>query len=233
MNNLAIIPARSGSKGLPHKNIKPLDGIPLCAYSIRAAVESGLFSEIHFSTDSREYADIAREYGASVPFLRDALLATDTASSWDVIKAVISVYEKQGLFFDTVTLLQPTTPFRTAEDIRAAFDLLEKKQANAIVSVTDPEHSPVLTAPLPPDGDMSIYHERFKHLVPRQKLEKCYSLNGAIYLVKIPYLLSCADIYEKACYAYYMPRERSFDIDTQIDFDWCEFVLNKKKQLSK
>ena len=232
MKILAVIPARSGSKGLKDKNIKELCGLPLCAYTINAAKDSGVFSEIHFSTDSQKYADIALRYGASVPFLRDEILATDTASSWDVIKAVVMNYKKLGQEFDAVMLLQPTVPFRSAEDIRNAVELMEKKGANAIVSVTEPEHAPVLNAPLPEDGDMAIYHERFSKLVARQKLEKQYAINGAIYLSKIPHLFESADIYQYRCYAYFMPRERSFDIDTQLDFDWCEFMLNRKKNFS-
>lgn len=227
MKILAIIPARSGSKGLKDKNIKPLNGIPLCAYSIKAAVASGVFDEIHFSTDSQLYAEIACSYGASVPFLRCSELSTDTASSWAVVEAVIKEYARLGRNFDAMMLLQPTVPLRSAEDIVAAVDLLKAKNANAIVSVTDPDHSPLLCAPLPESGLMDIYHERFSKLVARQKMEKSYILNGAIYLAKIPYVLNAGDIYEDRCYAYHMPRERSFDIDTQEDFDWCEYRLQK------
>jgi CMP-N,N'-diacetyllegionaminic acid synthase len=227
MKILAVITARSGSKGLKDKNIKELCGLPLCAYSINAAKDSGIFSEIHFSTDSQEYADIAMRYGASVPFLRDAILATDTASSWDVIKAVITNYRKNGQDFDAVMLLQPTVPFRSAEDIRNAVSLMTEKKANAIVSVTDPAHSPLWCSPLPEDGNMEVFHERFRFLTARQKLEKHFALNGAIYLVRIPYLFSCNDIYEEKCYSYYMPPERSFDIDSQLDFDWCEYWMTR------
>ncbi len=230
MKILAIIPARSGSKGLKDKNIKPLCGIPLCVYSINAAIESGIFDEIHFSTDSQKYADIAMQYGAEVPFLRDAALASDTASSWDMVKAVIENYRKAGRDFDAVMLLQPTVPFRTAEDIRQALALFKEKNANAVVSVTDPEHSPLWCAPLPADGNMKIFHERSQNLKARQTLERHYMLNGAIYLVDIKYLMSCSDIFEEGCYSYHMPRERSADIDTQEDFDWCEYHLKRSKE---
>lgn len=227
MKILAIIPARSGSKGLKDKNIKPLCGLPLCAYTIRAAKESGIFAEIHFSTDSEKYAAIAREHGASVPFLRDSELASDTASSWDVVKAVLDRYDAMGMSFDAVALLQPTVPFRSADDLRSALKILEQKKANAVVSVTDPEHSPLWSVTLPEDGNMSAFHERFNSLTARQKLDKYYSLNGAIYLAKVPYLRTCHDIYEARCYAYFMPRDRSFDIDDQLDFDICEFMMSR------
>lgn len=227
MKILAIIPARSGSKGLPDKNIMNLCGTPLCAYTINAALKSEVFSEIHFSTDSRKYADIAKKYGASVPFLRNEELASDTASSWDVVKSVISKYADMQKKFDAVMLLQPTVPFRSAEDICNAVKLLQQKDANAIVSVTMPAHSAFWSAELPEDADMHVFHERMKYLVARQKLPQQYILNGAIYLAKIPYLLASSDIYENKCYAYFMPRERSLDIDSQLDFDMCEFLMKR------
>jgi len=229
MRILAIVPARSGSKGLKDKNIKPLCGKPLCAYTLEAAAESGIFSEIHFSTDSEKYAKIGKQYGASVPFLRDAELATDGASSWDVVKAVIRRYQSVGQEFDAVMLLQPTVPFRSADDIRNALQLMEEKNANAVVSVTEPAHSPFWCAELPDDGNMRIYHEKMQFLVGRQKLPKQVILNGAIYLAKVNYLLKAEDIYEERCYSYFMSADRSVDIDHQQDFDFCEF-LGKKTQ---
>lgn len=126
MKNLAIIPARSGSKGLKDKNIKLLNGKPLLAYSVEAAKNSEIFEEIHVSTDTILYADIAIEYGASVPFLRSGKNSTDTASSWDVVRETISKYEEMGRVFDTVTLLQPTTPLRTADNIKEAYEILQR-----------------------------------------------------------------------------------------------------------
>lgn len=227
MKYLAIIPARSGSKGLKDKNILPLGGIPLSAWTIKAARESRVFDEIHFSTDAEKYAEIAKEYGASVPFLRDAELATDNADSWSVVKFVVKKYCTMGRSFDAVMILQPTVPFRSAEDIREAVRLLEEKNAQAIVSVTEPEHSPYWCAELPPDGNMRIYHEKIQYLVGRQRLPKQYILNGAIYLTRIDHLMNTQSIYECGCYAYHMPRERSADIDTREDLEWCDFCIKK------
>ncbi|MBQ7209004.1 MAG: acylneuraminate cytidylyltransferase family protein [Lentisphaeria bacterium] len=229
MKYLAVITARSGSKGLRDKNILPLGGIPLSAWTIRAALESGVFDEVHFSTDSEKYAAIAREYGASVPFLRDAELATDGADTWDVVKATIGKYRAAGKNFDAFMLLQPTVPFRNADDIREAVRMLEEKNAKAVVSVTEPEHSPFWCAELPPDGDMRVYHEKIQYLIGRQKLPQQWILNGAIYLVRVDHLLNARSIYESGCYAYKMPRERSFDIDDRLDFDICEFLATKRQ----
>ena len=118
MHNLAVITARSGSKGLKDKNIKLLGDRPLLAYSIEAAKDSGMFEKIFVSTDSELYAETARQYGADVPFLRARSIAGDNASSWDAVREAVQGYEKLGQRFDTVTLLQPTSPLRRAEDIR-------------------------------------------------------------------------------------------------------------------
>ena len=121
MKNIAIIPARSGSKGLKDKNIRNLNGRPLLAWTIEAAVRSGEFDEIMVSTDSEAYAEIARRYGADVPFLRSPATATDTASSWDTVAEVLENCRERGSTFDTFCLLQPTSPLRNAEDIRNAY----------------------------------------------------------------------------------------------------------------
>lgn len=117
MKNIAVITARSGSKALVDKNIKLLAGKPLLAYTIEAAKESGCFDTIMVSTDSEKYAVIARDYGAQVPFLRSEATSSDTAGSWDVVREVICQYKELGEVFDSVCLLQPTSPLRTAEDI--------------------------------------------------------------------------------------------------------------------
>ncbi len=228
MKYLAVIPARSGSKGLKNKNILPLGGIPLAAWTIRAALDAKVFSEVHFSTDSTKYADIAVEYGASAPFLRPDELASDAADSWSVVKFVLNKYHELGKDFDAVMILQPTVPFRSADDIRNAVRLLEERGAEAVVSVTEADHAVYWSAELPPDGDMRIFHERIQYIVQRQKLPKQYLLNGAIYLTKVDHLFNSTDIYERGCLAYVMPKERSRDIDTLEDLEWCEFLLTRR-----
>ena len=123
MRNLAVIPARSGSKGLKNKNIRMFAGKPLMAYTIESAINSNQFECVHVSTDSLKYADIARQYGADVPFLRSEKLSTDEAGTWDTVRFVINEYLRLGNEFDTVTVLQPTSPLRTAGDIIAAFQI--------------------------------------------------------------------------------------------------------------
>ena len=137
MRNIAVIAARSGSKGLKDKNIKLLNGKPLMAYSIEAAKMSGCFDCIHVSTDSEEYARIAKEYGAEVPFLRDEELASDSADCWDAVRAVLHKYEQRGKYFERVMLLQPTSPLRNAEDIQNSFSLMRQKKSEAVIGVCE------------------------------------------------------------------------------------------------
>lgn len=228
MKNIAIIPARSGSKGLKDKNIKLMNGKPLLVYSIEAAVKSGIFDCVHVSTDSDSYAEIGRKYGADIPFLRSDEMATDSANSWDVVLEVIQKYKDLGQTYDMVTLLQPTSPLRDKEDIKSAYMEYKEKKAQAIVSVCEMEHSPLWSNVLP--GDLSM--EGFvKHQAnrQRQKLDKYYRINGAIYMVSVPFLQEEINIYRQGCYAYVMDSRKSIDIDTQLDFDIAEYLVIKKQ----
>lgn len=227
MKNLAIIPARSGSKGLKNKNILPMNGKPLLAYSIEAAFSSGCFDVVHVSTDSEKYANIARRYHADIPFLRSAETAADNVSSWDAVLEVLENYESLGKFFDTVALLQPTSPLRTPDDIRCAYRLMVERQAETVISVCEVDHSPLWCNTLPEDGCMNGF------VLPendglRQTLKPYYRINGALYLMQVPVLQAQRGVvYNSNCYAYTMPRERSVDIDEKLDFLIAETLLRQ------
>lgn len=225
MNNLAIIPARSGSKGLKDKNIKELNGLPLLAYSIQAALKSGEFSHVMVSTDSQLYADIALAHGAQVPFLRAEETANDAASSWDVVKEVLLKYRQMGITFDTVTLLQPTSPLRTVQDIQQAYDLFRVRNATSVVAVCEMEHSPLWSNTLPENLSMDGFLSNATNR-QRQQLNTYYRINGAIYIVDVKHFLAGKDIYGPGSFAYVMPAQRSIDIDTALDFLIAEAVLN-------
>ncbi len=228
MTSIAIIPARSGSKGLPDKNIKLLHDKPLLAYSIEAAEKSGLFDCIHVSTDSERYEQIAREYGADVPFLRNEELSGDTAGSWDVVRWVLRQYAARGQRFDMVTLLQPTSPLREAEDIKQAYHLLEEKAADAVVSVCEMDHSPLWSNTLPEDGSMDGFLDQVAD-AGRQQLPTYYRINGAIYMLRTALLAEGAPgLYREGTYAYVMPKERSVDIDDALDFAIAETILKMR-----
>ena len=226
MRNLAIIPARSGSKGLPDKNIKELNGKPLMAYSIEAANKSGCFTEVMVSTDSEKYAQIARKYGANVPFLRGAATASDQANSWDMVEEVLLKYVEMGEHFDTFCLLQPTSPLRTAQDIIDAYTLYEEKADFAVVSVCEAEHSPLWYGTLPADSSLTEFLKQ-EGMKRRQDGERFYRLNGAIYIANIERFKYDRFFYKEGSYAYIMPQDRSVDIDTEIDLKLAEIILRE------
>ena len=225
MKNLAIIPARSGSKGIKDKNIKDLCGKPLMAYTIEAALESGEFEEVMVSTDSEKYAEIARACGAQVPFLRSNVTATDTASSWDMVQEVLDNYREMGKEFDSFCLLQPTSPLRSAEDIKKAYELYRKKADLAVVSVCEAEHSPLWCGHLPKNGELVDFIDK-NSMKQRQEGSKFYRLNGAIYIINTERFKDERFFYQKGGFAYIMPQNRSVDIDTDIDFKLAKILLD-------
>lgn len=227
MNSLAIIPARSGSKGLPGKNIRILNGKPLLAYTIEAAHNSGVFDEIMVSTDSLEYAQIAVEYGAAVPFMRSEKNADDHAGSWSVVNEVLEKYEEMGKRFNNFCLLQPTSPLREDEDIRNAYECFQRRNAVAVVSVCECEHSPLWCNVLNENMEMDHFIDRDIG-GQRQKLRKFYRINGAIYISDVVEFKKDPFLYKKGCYAYVMSNERSVDIDSMLDLRLAELLMISK-----
>lgn len=224
VKRLAIIPVRSGSKGLPNKNILPLAGKPLMHWTIEAALASGVFSEVFVSTDSQLYAEIAEQAGVSVPILRPEHLATDQASTIDVVLDVLNYFSARGKKFDEVAVLQATSPLRTAQDIQQAVSLMTERQAPSVISVAPAEHPPLWTQPLAEDLCMSSFAEAIRDQ-PRQALGKFYRLNGAIYLAKAEFLRTQKTFLTPETVAFVMEMRRSVDIDTEMDFLWAEFIL--------
>ena len=224
MRNIAIIPARSGSKGLKDKNIKLLNGKPMMAYSIEAAKKSGIFDCVHVSTDSGEYARIAREFGADVPFLRSDELSSDTAGSWDVVRWTMEQYAMLGREFDCVTLLQPTSPLRDSDDMCKAFRIFDEKQADSVISVCETEHSPAICNTLGESGSMCGFIDETA-VGRRQDLGTYYRLNGAIYIQKTENLMNRKKLYGEKSYAYIMDKIHSIDIDDAFDFFLAETAM--------
>lgn len=219
MKCIAIIPARSGSKGLPDKNILELNGNPLISYTIKAALESNRFSEVMVSTDSEKYAKIAKDYGANVPFLRSDEMSNDSASSWDTVREVLNGYKELGKTFDYVALLQPTSPLRDAEDIDLLFNVFEEKNANNAVTVTEVDHPVQWCFELGENNLMDKMAASPYSYMRRQELKPYYRENGAIYLVDAYKIMNPSyNFYADECVAYIMPREKSIDIDSKIDF---------------
>lgn len=227
MKILAIIPARSGSKGLKDKNIKLLNGKPLMAYTIEAALDSKCFDKTVVSTDSEEYAKIAEEYGAEIPFLRSGQLAEDETSTNDVIIDLLKELEKRGEKYDNFMILQPTSPLRTSEDIKKSVDLMNEKSANAVVSLCEVDHSPLYVGQVLDNLKIDGFIKK-DFSSRRQDQPNYYRLNGAIYLVNIDYFMKYQDFYRDKCYAYIMDRRRSVDIDDVYDFKLAELIIRKE-----
>ena len=228
MSTLGVITARSGSKGIKDKNIRKLNNKPLIAYTIESALKSQYIDEVMVSTDSDIYAAIAKDYGANVPFLRSDKNSTDTAKSIDVVFEILNEYEKRKQLFDSVVILQPTSPLRTYKNIDAAFKLFYEKEADSVVSVCECEHSPLLSNTLPADLNLFEFIKKTNNL-RRQDLEKFYRLNGAIYISKVSILRDIQSFYGEKSYAYIMGQRESIDIDTELDFEYAEFLMKNSK----
>lgn len=225
MEILYIIPARGGSKGLTGKNIRLLGNKPLIAYSIEAAVNSIFKGTVIVSTDDEEIASVGKKYGATVPFIRPNELATDAASTMDVVFHAINFYKQQHVFFDLIVVLQPTSPLRTSTDIDQAISLMKEKNVAAVVSVCESEHHPLWTNILPADGSMKNFIREEVKGKNRQQLPVNFRLNGALYISKSEALEIYKGFIHEKTIAYIMPTDRSVDIDHEIDFKLAELLL--------
>lgn len=230
MRALAIIPARSGSKGLKDKNIIDVCGRPLMDYTIRAALQSTCFDVVMVSTNSNKYARIARSCGADVPFMRSESMSCDTAGTWDAVREVLLNYGDIGEKFDYVAVLQPTSPLRSAEDIQGCFAMLKETNIHNVVTVTETAHPVQWCFPLAASRSLDEYAKSPCSLMRRQDLEKHYQENGAIYLVDADKITEPRyNLYQDHCFAYIMPRERSIDIDEEIDLIILRAIMRAKK----
>ncbi|KAA1162034.1 acylneuraminate cytidylyltransferase family protein [Pseudoalteromonas fuliginea] len=221
---LAIIPARGGSKRLPQKNILPINGKPLIVWSIEATKNSKYIDSIFVSTDDENVALIAEECGLNIPELRPAELASDEASTEEMLLYTLN---KFGRGYDIVILLQPTSPLRTFIDIDAAIDTFIQKKAFSVVSVTPCEHSPLWSNKLPADCNMGSFIKQ-EALKRSQELGEFYRLNGAIYIFDTKKLKEYGKIiYSESSFAFVMDNLNSIDIDTKLDFEIAEVLLKK------
>lgn len=218
---LAIITARGGSKRLPGKNILDLNGKPLIAWTIEAAKKSLYIDKLIVSTDDNKIANISKQYGAEVPFLRPDELSSDTTISIDVVFHAIKFFKEKNIRFKYILLLQPTSPLRISEDIDNAFKMIDDN-TKAIVSVCETEHSPLWSNTLPENLSMKDF------IIPEiknkrsQDLPKYYRLNGAIYIAEVDYLIKHNEFFGINTKAFIMPQERSVDIDNEVDFKLCD-----------
>lgn len=220
MSIVAIITARSKSKRIPFKNIKEFCGKPIMAYSIEAALSSKIFDEVMISTDSEEFAAVAKEYGASVPFLRSKETSNDYATTADVLIEVVEDYKKNGRDFDEICCIYPTAPFVTAQRLSEAVGEMRRRQADCIMTV--------VRYAFPPQRGFMIRANKISFQYPEyertrsQDLEPIYHDCGQFYIIKTEALLKYKSLIVPNTIPYIMPSEEVQDIDTMSDWEIAE-----------
>lgn len=226
---LGVITARGGSKGVPRKNIRDLGGKPLIAWTIEAAKASQRLTRTVVSTDDEEIIRVAKEWGGDVPFLRPAELATDTAKSIPVIQHALTwLKENEGQDYDAVLILQPTSPFRTTEDIENAIRLLEETGADSVMGMKEViDGSLAKLKILDEQGRiLPALEDEGKSSAQRTEGKKLYRRNCAIYLTRVPFIMQ-GDLFGQDSRAYLMPEERSLDINTPLDYAFAQFLASR------
>lgn len=227
---LAVVTARAGSKRVPNKNIRIMSGKPLLAWTIEAALECE--SQLHsliLSTDDEKIAAIGRKYGASVPFLRPQHLAQDTSTSLAVLQHATAFIEaRDGIRMDWIMTLQPTSPLRTAEDIRTSIASADQRHCDSVVAVTEMAVHPIYAKSIDEHGYLkSLVLDEPEGLRRQDVSSYAYQRNGAIYLTHRDILMN-GSIFGARIRAYIMPAERSVDIDTELDFQFAQFLLERQ-----
>lgn len=225
---IVIIPARGGSKGLPGKNIKLLNGKPLIAHTIEYALKSKCIDRVIVTTDSKEIANVAIGFGAEVPFIRPAELATDTALAPDVYMHCIDFLQrKEDIQIEKFMVLLPTSPLRTSIDIDSAYEHFKEKNATTLVSVCEAEIPPSWYFSMDKDEKLANSCLEFNQvkLANRQNNNKYYVPNGAIYILDKNLLIKERTYYCENTIGFLMDREKSVDIDTALDFRLAELLL--------
>jgi N-acylneuraminate cytidylyltransferase/CMP-N,N'-diacetyllegionaminic acid synthase len=225
---LGIITARGGSKGIPGKNIKELGGKPLIAYTIEAANKSNYLTRTIVSTDYKEIAEVSKKYGADVPFLRPAELAQDKSTSMEVVQHALNwLKENEGEEYDYLMILQPTSPFRTAEDIDECIKKIVDTGADSVMSMVElVDFSLKKLKRIENDLILPLVEDEGKQSSRRQDLDKLYKRNCAIYLTKTDLIMK-GDLFGQVSRPYLMPEERSVDINKPVDFELAEFLIER------
>lgn len=226
MKPIVIIPARGGSKGIPGKNIKPLNGKPLIHYTTEAAREVFPDNIILVSTDSIEIKRIVEETGLQVPFLRPSELSTDTSSSYDVLLHAAEFAKKEGIDFDTVVLLQPTSPLRTSKHISEALSIYNDA-LDMVVSVKESEENPYYSL-FEENQEGILQPSKPSNFTRRQDCPPVYSYNGAIYVINYESLKKQPLHKFTRIAKYLMPGINSLDLDTELDWKFMEFLMESK-----
>jgi CMP-N,N'-diacetyllegionaminic acid synthase len=224
---LAIIPARGGSKGVPRKNVRELNGKPLIGYTIEAAKKSNKVSRVVVTTEDIEIATVSREYKAEVPYLRPDELSQDNSPTMECVLHMLNYLEKtEGYVSDYVLLLQCTSPLRNHSHINEAIDKLLNSDYDSIVSVCEAEVNPYWANIF--EGDkLKYFIEEGRKITRRQELPNVYRMNGAIYLIKTEVLKKQKTFEPEEVMGYIMDSYSSVDIDTEMDFKIAEAIIKE------
>ena len=226
MKPLVIIPARGGSKGIPHKNIKPLAGKPLIYYTIDTARQIVPDEDICVSTDDQNIIHCVEDYGLKVPFVRPAELATDTAGTYEVLLHALNYYEQRGKTYDVVVLLQNTSPFRTSEQVQEAIQLYHS-EIDMVVSVKECSANPYYCVFEENEYGFLNICKGDGNITRRQDAPKVYEYNGAIYVIN-PKSLKEMPLYKfTKRIKYVMDEKSSLDLDTMNDWHMAELIISK------
>ena len=223
---VAIVPARGGSKRLPRKNVLELAGKPLIQWTLDAAKSSGVIDLVAVTSDDTEVLEVAGRNEGVRLIQRPESLASDTATSVDAVLHALRVLEEQGVTCKRVMLLQPTSPLRRPEDIRAAVDRMDSTGAASVVSVCQMEHSPLWANILPESGSMDDFFNPEMKGTRSQDLPVYYRLNGAIYIVEVDRFLQSEEFTPAPCYSLVMNPVSSIDIDEEYDFELAKLHIS-------
>lgn len=227
---LALIPARGGSKGVPRKNVRPLAGKPLIAYAIEVARASSLIDRTIVSTDDGEIANVARQYGAEVPFLRPAELARDDTPEWQVWQHTLRFVEAERGLPDVLVCVSPTSPLRTAEDVDACIRALLDSNADVAFAVKPAERNPYFNmVTLNDAGYARLVIPTAQPVHRRQSAPVVYDMTTVAYAARPRFVLSADAMFEGKTRAVIVPAERALDIDTELDFRLAEFLMSEAK----
>ena len=224
MKILVVIPARGGSKGIPHKNIKLLNGKPLICYSIDIARQIVCDEDICVTTDDDEIIKVVEDYGLHVPFKRPAELATDTCGSNEVIQHAYTFYENQGLHYDIILLLQPTSPFRQVDDVKACVSKYSPNK-DMVVSVKPASANPYYDIYEEDEHGNLMISKGDGTIVRRQEAPKCYEYNGAVYVINPRSLMTIGMPNFKKVGFVEMDEIHSLDLDTILDWKYAELLI--------
>lgn len=225
---IAIIPARSGSRGLFGKNIKKMNDKPLIWYTINSAKKSKFVNKIIVSTDDDSIANISKSFGAEIPFMRPKELARDDSLAIDnYIYTIDRLNTEFNYCIVKFIVLQPTSPLRISLDIDSAIKIFKEKKADSVISVSEAIHPPLWSKKIDKNGILRNYFDIKIGNKNRQDIGKAYMPNGAIFVFKFSLLKEKCSYYSDKTYPYIMPLERSIDIDSKLDFEFAEYLMKR------